>query len=137
MEHTADGLTEEEKREIIAEMREADAEEDEDGEDEDEEEEDDDDEDYDDFAYYYPEDEENDPEYNVEELWKLEYQVQCYPLDYHGYLALLAFCRRFHKHQLLRRKREAFAAAFPLSPALWLEWIEDEKRPQQQGKTLR
>mmetsp|Transcript_11069 Transcript_11069/g.40539 ORF Transcript_11069/g.40539 Transcript_11069/m.40539 type:complete len:890 (+) Transcript_11069:75-2744(+) len=118
-------------------MREADAEEDEDGEDEDEEEEDDDDEDYDDFAYYYPEDEENDPEYNVEELWKLEYQVQCYPLDYHGYLALLAFCRRFHKHQLLRRKREAFAAAFPLSPALWLEWIEDEKRPQQQGKTLR
>ena len=53
--------------------------------------------------------------------------VSANPASYEAHLALVqALQQEPESSEALREAREAFAAAFPLSPELWAEWIADE-----------
>ncbi len=54
-------------------------------------------------------------------------QLEKNPYDYDSHVDLIGTLRKCGELEQLRSARQAMASAFPLSPTLWEEWIEDEK----------
>ncbi|KAK7595131.1 hypothetical protein V9T40_001564 [Parthenolecanium corni] len=48
--------------------------------------------------------------------------------DYYAYVELIKVLSELGQLDELRKIREAFSEEYPLSPELWLSWIEDEKK---------
>ena len=48
--------------------------------------------------------------------------------DYDGHLKIIKRAKDEGELDILRDSREKFAASFPLTEELWLEWIDDEKK---------
>lgn len=49
------------------------------------------------------------------------------PFDYNGHIERIKRLRERGNFELLREAREAMNTTFPLSPELWLNWLEDER----------
>ena len=67
-------------------------------------------------------------------LSKLEEEMTAGPSSYETHLRLIALLRRCRMTQRLRQARGAAAAAFPLPEAVWLEWLDDERKEASKAK---
>ncbi len=70
------------------------------------------------------EDEEDRKEAKVKELDEI---LAADPTNYQAHLDRVSALRALGELERLRSAREDFAKVYPLSPELWLEWLEDEK----------
>lgn len=62
-----------------------------------------------------------------EKLLALRHKLADNPYDYQAHLDIVNLLRTAGELEQLRQAREDFSQKFPLSPELWLEWINDEK----------
>lgn len=74
------------------------------------------------------EDEDEDDEESDKEIDNLEVQLATNTVDYHLHLQYVNALRRKGELEKLRKAREAMSGLFPLTPAMWLEWTNDETR---------
>lgn len=72
-------------------------------------------------------DSENEDDKLEEKIRSLRFKLADNPYDYQTYIDLINLLRSTGELDLLREAREDFAKKFPLTPTLWLEWINDEK----------
>ncbi len=70
------------------------------------------------------EDEEAKKEARVKELDQV---LRSDPSDYQAHVDRIGLLKELAELDRLRAAREDFSSAYPLSPELWLQWIEDEK----------
>ncbi|CAM9124032.1 unnamed protein product, partial [Phaeothamnion confervicola] len=69
------------------------------------------------------------------EMASLQRAVVSNPRDYGAHVSLIEAMRALGADTTATREaREAFAAAHPLSPQLWAEWIEDELKANKLGR---
>ena len=60
------------------------------------------------------------------EVKSLETMLAENPFDYASHIALINKLRKMGELERLRAARENMSEKYPLSPELWLEWIQDE-----------
>ncbi|CAJ1963814.1 unnamed protein product [Sphenostylis stenocarpa] len=60
------------------------------------------------------------------QLESLETELAANPSNYDAHLQYITLLRRTGDVDKLRRAREAMSELFPLSPAMWRQWIKDE-----------
>lgn len=58
---------------------------------------------------------------------ELDEKLSANPYDYQAYLDRIQILKKLSELDRLRKAREAFAQAYPLSPDIWLSWIKDER----------
>ena len=86
--------------------------------------------------------EEDEDSAEVEEgIRKLKFKLLDNPFDYNTHLELISFARNHAELQEVRAARQEMSKRFPLTSALWLEWINDENtilsgQPSDEGKAF-
>ncbi|XP_027353606.1 squamous cell carcinoma antigen recognized by T-cells 3 isoform X2 [Abrus precatorius] len=70
-------------------------------------------------------DSEDEAQQNLQ-LESLETELAANPSNYDAHLQYIKLLRRMGDVDKLARARETMSESFPLSPAMWLEWINDE-----------
>ena len=74
------------------------------------------------------EEEEEDKEAKKEARVKeLDQVLRLDPSNYQAHVDRIGLLKELAELDRLRAAREDFSSAYPLSPELWLQWIEDEK----------
>lgn len=59
-------------------------------------------------------------------IMELEQRLQKTPREYNAHLQLIEVLRRCGMRERLREARRSMHALFPLSEALWFDWVADE-----------
>ncbi|XP_039268549.2 spliceosome associated factor 3, U4/U6 recycling protein-like isoform X1 [Styela clava] len=67
-------------------------------------------------------------EESLKEIEELNEKLSRSPFDYHSHITIIKLLRKTGELEKLRDARNVMAKIFPLTQALWLEWIEDEKK---------
>ncbi|CAL8071274.1 unnamed protein product [Calicophoron daubneyi] len=63
----------------------------------------------------------------LEKVKRLQTQLEENPNDYDSHNELIVTLKKLGNLDELRQARENMSAVYPLSPALWLDWIRDER----------
>ncbi|KAG8190656.1 hypothetical protein JTE90_001265 [Oedothorax gibbosus] len=69
----------------------------------------------------------DDEDVDEEKITQLQKQVNKSPFTYELHVDLINMCKKACDLDKLRAARENMSAHFPLSPELWLDWLQDEK----------
>ncbi|KDP40896.1 hypothetical protein JCGZ_24895 [Jatropha curcas] len=70
--------------------------------------------------------ESDDDTYLNQELKTLEAELSTNPSNYDSHVQYIKLLRKMGEIEKLRQAREAMSAIFPLTPAMWQEWANDE-----------
>ena len=69
----------------------------------------------------------SDDEMGSNNIEGVKLKLKSNPSDYDAHLELVKLCKESGELEELRQARNNFSKIFPLTEALWLEWIADEQ----------
>ena len=76
-------------------------------------------------------DEEEEANRLLVQIKEVKDKISLNPFDYDSYLRLIELCKIAGDLDELRAARERMSAAYPLTPELWLSWLDDEIKYKQ------
>ncbi|GIY77089.1 squamous cell carcinoma antigen recognized by T-cells 3 [Caerostris extrusa] len=58
----------------------------------------------------------------------LQRQIEASPYTYENHVKLISVCRKKKEYEELFAARERMSELFPMTPELWIDWINDERK---------